>query len=225
MKIFEKQILHYVLLTILLIGVFLISRYQGFLTGRFLEISTPAWLILSIAAAVLHQFFVWFCWRTELYYSFITRLLGKNGFIYYSIGFVVLAALRFVFLVGLAIANRNSLAVNHTILNILALIISGLALYVLYSVAKYFTFARAMGADHFDKSYREKPLVRKGIFRWTRNGMYNFGMPVFWVPGLILASKAAALAALFTHLYIWVHYYSVELPDMKRIYQDVDSHQ
>ncbi len=217
MKIFEKQILHYILLTILLIGVFFISRYEGFLTGQFLKISTQTWLILSIAAAILHQFYVWLCWRTELYYSLITRLLGKNGFIYYSIGFTVLAALRFVFLIGLAIANRNSLEVNQTLLNTITFIILVLALYVLYSVAKYFTFARAMGADHFDESFRNKPLVRKGIFRWTRNGMYNFGIPVVWIPGLLLASKAAMLAALFTHLYIWVHYYSVELPDMKRI--------
>ena len=94
------------------------------------------------------------------------------------------------------------------------------ALGVLYSVAKYFSFGRAVGADHFDKSYRNKPLVRKGIFRWTRNGMYNFGIPVVWLPGLLLASKAAVLAALFSHLYIWVHYYSVELADMKRIYRD-----
>ncbi len=220
MKIFEKQILHYILLTILLIGVFFISRYEGFLTGQFLKIGTQTWLTLSIAAAILHQFYVWFCWRTELYYSLITRLLGKNGFIYYSIGFIVLAALRFVFLTGLAIANINSLDVNQTLLNTIAFIISVLTLYVLYSVAKYFSFARAMGADHFDKSYRNKPLVRKGIFRWTRNGMYNFGIPVVWIPGLLLASKAAVLAALFSHLYIWVHYYSVELADMKRIYRD-----
>ncbi|UCD85449.1 MAG: hypothetical protein JSU92_04450 [Deltaproteobacteria bacterium] len=190
------------------------------MTGQFLKISTPAWLILSIAAAILHQFYVWFCWRTELYYSLITRLFGKNRFTYYSIGFVVLSASRFVFLIGLAVANRNSLAANQTLLNTIAFITLVSALYVLYSVARYFTFARAFGADHFDESYRDKPLVRKGIFRWTRNGMYNFGFPVFWAPGLLLASKAALLAALFSHLYIWVHYYCVELPDMKRIYRD-----
>jgi len=31
--------------------------------------------------------------------------------------------------------------------------------------------------------------------------------------------RGAALAvALFNHLYIWVHYYATELPDMARIY-------
>ena len=93
-------------------------------------------------------------------------------------------------------------------------------MYVLYSIARYFTFARAFGADHFDESYRDKTLVRKGIFGWTGNVMYKFGITVVWTPGLLLASKAALLAALFSHFYIWVHYYCVELPDMKRIYKD-----
>ncbi|MGH8650439.1 MAG: hypothetical protein ACREUP_14225 [Burkholderiales bacterium] len=34
----------------------------------------------------------------------------------------------------------------------------------------------------------------------------------------LAVSPAALGAALFNHLYIWVHYYSTELPDMKRIY-------
>jgi hypothetical protein len=35
---------------------------------------------------------------------------------------------------------------------------------------------------------------------------------------LLLLSQAALLAALFNHLYIWVHYYSTELPDIRHIY-------
>jgi hypothetical protein len=48
--------------------------------------------------------------------------------------------------------------------------------------------------------------------------MYVFGFLTLWVPGLWFASAAALVVALFNHLYIWVHYYSTELPDMKRIY-------
>jgi len=32
------------------------------------------------------------------------------------------------------------------------------------------------------------------------------------------ASQAALWLALFNHIYIWVHYYATELPDMQRIY-------
>ena len=34
-----------------------------------------------------------------------------------------------------------------------------------------------MGLDHFDKNYNV-PLVKKGIFRYTNNGMYLFGLMV-----------------------------------------------
>ncbi|MCB0167803.1 MAG: hypothetical protein KDI79_26490, partial [Anaerolineae bacterium] len=59
---------------------------------------------------------------------------------------------------------------------------------------------------------------RKGIFRFTRNGMYTYGFLLLWVPALWYASLAALGVALFNHLYIWVHYYVTELPDIKRIY-------
>ena len=48
--------------------------------------------------------------------------------------------------------------------------------------------------------------------------MYVFGLLILWLPGLLMASKAALLAALFGHVYIWVHYFTVELHDMKYIY-------
>jgi len=35
------------------------------------------------------------------------------------------------------------------------------------------------------------------------------------------ASIAALCVALFNHMYIWVHYYSTEFPDMKRIYGEI----
>ncbi len=48
--------------------------------------------------------------------------------------------------------------------------------------------------------------------------MYVFGLLIFWIPGLLTASSPALLVALFSHIYIWVHYYSTEKPDMARIY-------
>ena len=65
---------------------------------------------------------------------------------------------------------------------------------------------------------RTLPFVRGGIFRFTSNGMYVFGFLLLWVPGLWWASAGALSAALFNHLYIWVHYFATERPDMARIY-------
>jgi len=84
-------------------------------------------------------------------------------------------------------------------------------------VKRYFTFERAYGIDHFDKNYNV-PYVKQGIFRFTNNGMYVFGLLILYIPALLLFSKVALVVALFNHLYIWVHYYATEKPDMKQIY-------
>jgi hypothetical protein len=216
--IFEKQVLHVVLLAILLIVLFTVAQTEGFLTGRFLGMSTATWFYLAVACPVLHQLYVWFCWRTELHLSLITRTFGEKGFTYYSIVFMVLLILRPILITGLAISNRNSLDCNQLLFYGLAFIFALLCAYVFYSFMKYFGVKRALGIDHFDSSYRRKPLVREGIFRFSSNAMYVFGLLLLWIPGLLCFSKAGLLVALFSHIYVWVHYYCVEKPDMKRIY-------
>ena len=60
--------------------------------------------------------------------------------------------------------------------------------------------------------------TQEGIFRFSPNAMYVFGFVWLWLPGLFLQSIAALAVALFSHLYIWVHYACTERPDMRRIY-------
>jgi hypothetical protein len=131
---------------------------------------------------------------------------------------MVLFVLRFVAVIMLAISNMNTLNAGQWLLNILAIIIAIPVVYLLYSLIRYFTIERALGIDHFDPSYGEKPFVKKGIFKYTDNGMYFFGLLAFWIPGLLCASQAALLMALFDQTYVWVHYYTTEKPDFKRIY-------
>ena len=99
----------------------------------------------------------------------------------------------------------------------LAILITPLVIFLFYSVKMYFTVERAYGIDHFDKNYNA-PYVKKGIFKYTDNGMYVFGLMILYLPGLLLLSKAALVVALFNHIYIWVHYYCTERPDMQEIY-------
>jgi protein-S-isoprenylcysteine O-methyltransferase Ste14 len=169
---------------------------------------------------VAHQVFVWFCWRTELHASLLTRALGRAAFTLYAVVFSLLGIARIVSVFLLAIANHGTAPGNPIMLKLLALILLIPALYLLHSVRRYFGFRRAFGIDHFDESYRSLPLVREGIFRYASNGMYAFGFLLIWFPGLWYASLAALAAALFNHLYIWVHYYCTERPDMVRIYGD-----
>jgi len=117
----------------------------------------------------------------------------------------------------LALSSRNTLHLNPIIAYVFAVLITPLVIYLFYSVKKYFTIERAYGIDHFDKNYNE-PYVKKGIFKYTDNGMYIFGLMILYLPGLLFLSKAALLAALFNHVYIWVHYYFTERPDMVVIY-------
>ena len=88
----------------------------------------------------------------------------------------------------------------------------------MYSVIRYFGFERAAGADHFDSKYRELPLVKEGIFRFTNNGMYLFAFLLFWVIALAFNSIAALIVAAFSHTYIWIHFYATEKPDMVFLY-------
>ncbi len=154
----------------------------------------------------------------QLHRSWLTRILGPNAFRLYGVVFGILGISRIVTLSILAGSNAGTLALSRTALNVIAFILLLPSAYLLYSVARYFGFARAMGLDHFDPSYRSRPLVRRGIFRFTRNGMYTFGLLILFVPGLLAGSLAATLVAAFSQAYIWVHYWCTEKPDMDRIY-------
>lgn len=216
--ILERQWLHVLLAFVLFAGVAFAQRLEGVAAGQLWMISTCAWMWLAVSAAVAHQVYVWFCWRTQLHASLLTRALGTRGFLAYAVVFSILGIARIVLVIIVAVSNQNSLHVSLPALRVLAAILALPAGYLFYSVARYFGFKRAFGIDHFEPSYRSLPMVRKGIFRYTRNGMYLFGFLALWIPALWFASAAAMVVAGFSHLYIWVHYYSTELPDMKRIY-------
>ena len=219
MKFFERQLSHLVSLIVLVFAVYWASRAEGVLSGSLYGLDTAFWFWLAIVIPIAHQVFVWITWRAELHYSTITRTFGNRGFIYYSVVFMVLLIARPISIAFLAMSNQGSLQTDPRVLYMIALVLLVPIFYLLYCVAKYFGMERALGIDHFDPGYREKPLVRKGIFKYVNNSMYIFGLLILWLPGLLLASKAALLAALFGHVYIWVHYFTVELPDMRYIYR------
>jgi protein-S-isoprenylcysteine O-methyltransferase Ste14 len=216
--VFEHQVAHLIALVLLLAGLLLASRIEGLSAGEFLGLGTEGWIRLAVANAVVHQVFVWFCWRTELHGGLLTRHLGRRAFPVYAILFAVLILARPVLVTAVAYANRGTLAWNDTLTGILAVLCALPGVYLLYSVKRYFGFRRAFGIDHFDPAYRSAPLVRKGIFRYCRNAMYVYGFLVLWVPGLAFRSIGALFVAAFAHMYIWVHYACTEKPDMVRIY-------
>jgi hypothetical protein len=216
--VFGRQWAHCMWLCALLIGVFLSSNLPGFRIGEFLGISTPVWVVLCLADAIVHQIFVWFCWRTELYGKLLTRLFGKAAFPGYAFIFAVLILARPVLITALAVSNAGTVPAGESVLRVIAALFLIPSVYLIYSVKRYFGFSRAFGIDHFDHSYRFAGMVREGIFRYSSNAMYVFGFLALWIPGLALGSIAALVVAAFSHLYIRVHYLCTEKPDMDYIY-------
>lgn len=189
-----------------------------FLRGKLFGQPTFFWIIVHILVVLSMHTYVLIVWRLQLHYKTITNLFGDKGFLYHRIIFFSLFILRISSIIIVAYANRNSFGINILILWTIAFIITIPQLYLFYSIVRYFGFARASGADHFDPSYKDKPFVKKGIYRYTNNGMYIFGILVFWLPGLVHASTAALLLALFNHTYIWIHYFTLEKVDFKKNY-------
>jgi len=190
------------------------------LQGSLWGMDSHTWFWLSVAIPVLHQAFVMLIWRFELYRRSFTRRFGvTRAFRIYAIGFSILLGGRLFFILLLAVSNRDSWQIEPIIDYAFALMIIPPIVYLGYSIKRYFTFKRAFGMDHFDPDYHE-PYVKQGIFRYTDNGMYVFGLLILYLPGLLLFSGAALLVALFNHIYIWVHYYCTERPDMITIYGD-----
>jgi hypothetical protein len=220
-KIFEYQIWHLVSLVFLILAVQLyVSSRPVILDGALWGISTSLWFWLAIATPISHQVYVWLVWRFELYLRVFSKKFGtKQAFKVYAIGFSFLFISRLITIIFLAISSKNTLHLNPIIAYAFALLITPLVVYLFYSVKKYFTIERAYGIDHFEKNYNEA-YVKKGIFKYTDNGMYVFGLLILYLPGLLLLSEAALLVALFNHIYIWVHYYFTERPDMVVIYGD-----
>jgi len=218
-KIFGYQIWHLVSVIILIaVTQKFISISYDTTNGELWGISTTAWFRIAIAIPIFHQVYVWIIWRLELYNSTFTSRYGvQRAFKIYSAGFSLLFVCRMISIIILAMSNQGSLSVNPLYTYLIAALITPVIIYLFYSVIRYFTFERAFGIDHFDKNYNQ-PYVKEGIFRYTDNGMYVYGILVLYLPGLLLFSKTALIVALFNHLYIWVHYYCTERSDMKVIY-------
>jgi hypothetical protein len=219
--VFEKQGVHFFCLFVLLLAVYWLSGIDGVLAGSLFGISTCIWFFLLIADTVDHQIFVWLAWRLELHGLKLTSWFGstERAFSFYRVVFAILFGARFVLIALLAVSNQGTLPIDPWLGYAIAAILAIPAIYLFYSVRTYFGFDRAFGIDHFDPAARNWPMVRKGIFKFTSNGMYVFGIGALWIPVFALQSSAALIAAAFSHIYIWVHYFTVEKPDMERIYR------
>ncbi len=220
MTVLKQQHWHLILLIILLSLLYSYSIHSPyFFAGSLWGVSTKSWAWFGLLVPIVHQIYVLLCWRLELVHKTLSKSFGSTGFTLYKIGFAVLILLRPVSITMLAVSNADSLSVSPFLTFLLAAILLVPSIYLFYSVKKYFGINRAFGEDHFNPDkYKTDGIIKQGIFKYTNNGMYVYGFLILYVPGLLLLSEAALALALFNHLYIWVHYYFTEKPDMEFIY-------
>ncbi len=183
-------------------------------SNAFLGISAKSWFMFSMSTPLVHQVYVWLCWRSELCWKTISRTIGFKA---YAVIFFIIAIPR-LFSIGLCFADYGSWFTPGWIAWGVSVLIFIPFIYTLYSIKKYFGFMRATGIDHFDPSYKNKPFERRGIFKWTSNAMYTFAIAVFFGFAISAGSKAMFVFAAYTYIGTWLHYFCTEKVDMVMIY-------
>ena len=180
----------------------------------FLGISVKNWFLFSMMTPLIHQSYVWLCWRSELCWKIISRTIG---FKVYVIIFFILAILR-LSSIGLCFADYGSWFTPGWMAWIVAILFFVPFVYTIYSIKKYFGFLRATGKDHFDPSYKNIPFEKRGIFKWSSNAMYTFAIAIFFGFAVSAGSKAMFVFSVYTYIGVWLHYFCTEREDFKVIY-------
>jgi len=183
-------------------------------TKTFLGISALSWFMTAMSVPIIHQAYVWICWRSELCWQSISNTIGFKG---YVILFFILIILRLSAIV-LCFVDYGSLYKPGWLAWILSIILFIPGAYTMYSVKKYFGFLRATGADHFDSKYRDMPFENRGIFKWSPNAMYTFGIGIPFAFAVATGSQSMFIVAIYTYISIWLHYFCTEKEDFKVIY-------
>ena len=185
-------------------------------TNTFLGISALGWFIIAMSVPIIHQAYVWICWRSELCWQSISNTIGFKG---YVIIFFILIISRLSAIV-LCFVDYGSLYKPGIFAWIISIILFIPGVYTMYSVKKYFGFLRAAGADHFDPKYRDMPFEKRGIFKWSPNAMYVFAIGIPFSFAVATGSQSMFIVAIYTYISIWLHYFFTEKEDFKIIYEN-----
>lgn len=188
--------------------------------GSWMGITDMTWFWLAIGVSIVHQVVVWIIFRGQLGWGILTKLFGKYDLLVWAVIFLPFLIARVITILGLASSSSDTLALPQSIAFLIGFILVIPAIYTLWSVFRYFGLIRALGADHFRLAYRDMPLVKAGMFKFNGNSMYSFAFLLLWSIALFQGSQPALIVAIFQHVYIWVHYFCTEKPDMDIIYAD-----
>lgn len=180
--------------------------------------SAFTWVTISWVLAGLHQAWVAFFWRSELYLGQVRAWLGEAGFPVYRAGFFVLGPARLLTVVPISLATEDTLPIPRALAVALIVVSTPFILWTFWSFLAYLGMDRAVGADHFDPAWRGASLETRGIFRYVRNPAYAVGLLILYHAGLVWMSGLGLVAAAAHHAFVWCHYLCSERPDMREIY-------
>jgi hypothetical protein len=182
--------------------------------NTFLGISALSWFMIAMAIPLIHQVYTWLCWRSELCWKSISKSIGFKG---YVVVFFILIISRFSAVI-LCFVDYGSLYKPGWVAWILSIIIFIPGVYTMYSVKQYFGFIRAAGADHFDLKYKNMSFEKRGIFKWSSNAMYMFGLSIPFAFAISTGAESMFVVSVYSYISIWLHYFCTEKEDFKVIY-------
>ncbi len=214
--LFEGQLQHLGIAFLMTVGAFSLLRDAP--GASLFGITAVTWAKTAIMLAVIHQIIVAIVFRLQLHRNWLTERFGERDMTVWAMIFLPLLLARPLLVIATGWADTALITGIETIEVVIALALLALAAWALHSTLVYFTIPRALGGDHFRDHYAEMPLVTKGIFEFTRNGMYGVAFLSLWGIAFFFGSWNALIVALFQHAYIWVHMYCTEKPDMEWIY-------
>jgi protein-S-isoprenylcysteine O-methyltransferase Ste14 len=213
--LFEGQAQHALLAALLYVGATsLLAPTSNAVWG----LTSYEWAMWSIWLAITHQVIVAVVFRTQLLFNPWQRLFGTHDIKTWAIVFMPLLLARPFTVLMVGLSDTTSLGVPSSLTVSLGVILLLVAGWALYSTVRFFTLKRALGGDHFREELRALPKVRGGVFNYTDNGMYGVAFLGLWGIALLCQSPTAMAVAFFQHAYIWVHMYTTEQPDMRRMY-------
>lgn len=185
---------------------------------RLLGLTATGWAVLSVALAVVHQSIVAIVFRLQLHRNLLTRLFGPRDMKIWALVFLPLLAARPLTVIMTGWADSVPITEFRTAEIVVGLALLAPAIWGMHSTLKHFTLPRALGGDHFREEIRALPKVTGGVFDYTDNGMYGVVFLGLWGIALLFGSWNALVLALFQQAYIWVHMYTTEAPDIRRMY-------
>jgi hypothetical protein len=215
-QVIEGQGQHLMLLILLTVGAVALLQPTGGATT--LGLTGYGWAGVSITAAILHQVVVAAGFRLQLHRAVFSRLFGPRDLAVWTAVFMPLLLARPVTLILTGWADTVAIPGPRWLHILAGLALLAPAIWGLHSTLRHFTLRRAVGGDHFREEIRALPPVKGGVFDHTDNGMYGVVFLGLWGIALLFGSWNALVVALFQHAYIWVHMYTTEAPDMRRLY-------